>query len=63
MSSHGNETVGRRWGQTQLMGLSSELPLSLRLLIGSLLNLLLEQRIFLSRSWSIDHNDLTFTLI
>ena len=42
MSSHGNETMGRSWSQTQLMGLSSELPLSFRLLIGGLLNLLLE---------------------
>ena len=52
MSSHGNETVGRRWGQTQLMGLSSQLPLGFRLLIGSLLNLLLEQRIVLA--WNIN---------
>ena len=40
--------MGRSWSQSQLMGLSSELLLSFRLLIGGLLNLLLKQSTFVN---------------
>ena len=46
MSSHGNEAVRGGRSEAQLVGLSSQLLLSFRLLIRRLLNLLLEQRVF-----------------
>ena len=47
MSSHGDETVGGGWSEAQLVRLSSQLPLSLTLLIRRLLNLLLKFITFL----------------
>ena len=47
MSSHGDETVGGGWSEAQFVRLSSQLPLSLTLLIRRLLNLLLQFITFL----------------
>ena len=54
MSSHGDEAVGGGWSEAQLVRLSSQLPLSLTLLIRRLLNLFLQFISFLVSEATLD---------